>query len=108
MSLKDLYVNQRARRVCVLTGAVGDSVEGDIDTGFVFCCWSRVLMTSRGCRRTQETSPLRLPAIRSDVGIVERLSLWRMSERQCILQAQGGVYGSISGDGRIVVPLGLI
>src|SRR5271155_4443046 len=93
MSLKDLYVNQRGRRVCVLTGAVGDSVEGDIDTGFVFCCWSRVLMTSRGCRRTQETSPLRLPAIRSDVGIARRVGrdwpLLRMSERQRPLQIQG-------------------
>src|SRR5271154_6312592 len=93
MSLKDLYVNERGCRVYGLTALVCDIVEGDVETGFMFCCWSRVLMTSRGCRRTQETNPLKLPAIRSDVGIARRVGcewlLLRMSERQCPIQVQG-------------------
>jgi hypothetical protein len=93
MSLKDLYINQRDYRVYVLTAVVCDIVEGEVETGFMFCCCSRVLMTSRGCKRTQETNPLKLPAIRSDVGIARRMGrdclLLRMSERQSPLQIQG-------------------
>ena len=38
--------------------------------GFIDCCWSRVFITSRGWRRTHDTNPLRLPAIKWDVGIL--------------------------------------
>lgn len=93
ISLKDLYVNQRGWRAYGLTALVCGIVEGEVETGFMFCCCSRVLMTSRGWRRTQETNPLKLPAIRSDVGIARRMGrdwpLLRMSERQCPLQVQG-------------------
>lgn len=37
--------------------------------GICCCCCKRVFMTSRGWRATQETNPLRLPAIKSDAGI---------------------------------------
>ena len=71
-SLKDLDVNWRLVSIYVLTGAVADIVEEEETVGLTFCCWSRVLITSNGCRRTQETNPLKLPAIRSEVGMVKR------------------------------------
>jgi hypothetical protein len=71
-SFNDLYVSQKYERICVLIGVDGDSADGDGDKGLMFCCCSLVLMTSRGCNRTHETNPLKLPAIRSEVGILKK------------------------------------
>lgn len=77
-SFNDLNVSYENERICVLTGVDGESVEGNVDKGLMFCCCSRVLMTSRGCNRTQETNPLKLPAIKSDAGILKVVDDWTL------------------------------
>jgi hypothetical protein len=60
------------------------------DLGICCCCCKRVFMTSRGWRETQETNPLRLPAIKSDAGIVGKF------QRICLLTIREGIIIVIS------------